>query len=220
MNRNEFNVISGGKKEKLAAKEQLKKIKEEHYRTLYYDSLYSDEQDIAKTVFFGVKYVKLHTVDTTTSYRDVLQFFIEINEISRLMEQLTFAEIMQVFPITKDFDGWKYEAKDYWSTKEYLKEKNFDSKLSSEVDEFLWTYYNLDIINFGVKKTLIADKLLKMEGRQGILESFLDVIDPEKEIHTYTVHKDQGYIYDNTTGKTAKLVEPKKRKPNYLEVLS
>lgn len=215
-----FTVVKGKKEIKQQLYKKRKEHMEECYRQMYYEAqYYSEIPDLKKAAFCGVRYVTLHSIDTSTSHRDAFLFLMEIKDVTTLLETFTYRELIDIFPIRKDFDGWKYEAKDYWSTKEYLKDKDLDSVVGESIDEFLWTYYNSDIMNFGIKRTLIGDKLLKMEGKQGLLEGFLDVIDPKHNVHTYTINHEKGYIYDRETGKTSKLVKPKKKKPKYLNIL-
>lgn len=214
-----FKVINGGLEEKLKKEQKRKDFFIEKYRELFNKYLYYDF-DALKAVHCGIKYAARKNIDTKTTYRDMLLFFSELKDIENLMYSLTYHQIISIFPIRKDFDGWKYEAKDYWSTKEYLSTKDLDSVIGEDVDEFLWTYYNSDIMNFGVKLTLVADKLMMMEGKQGILDGFLEHIDPEGKIHTYTINKECGYIYDRNTGKTQPLKRPKHKKPKHINVVS
>lgn len=207
--------------------EKLKKIREKKksrinklYKELYYrEMFYTDEFDAKKAVFYGVKYAIRTIINTESTEKEVLQFLTDLSDIAAIMSNLTYREMIQIFPIGKDFDGWKYEAKDYWSTKEWLERIDLDSKLGDNVDNFLWFYYNIDIMNFGIKRTLMADKVMKFQTGRGIMEGFLDVIDPKHEIHTYRINREKGYIYDMQTGKTSKLIEPKRKIPPYMRVI-
>lgn len=215
----DVKIIVGGLVSSQEKKTARRLRKEEIYKRMYYESLYSENPDEIKIVLCGVKYQSMKQDGHNTPYRELLQSFLEMQEISRYMETLTYREMVQIFPIRKDFDGWRYEAKDYWSCKEYLSEKNLDAALGTDVDEFLWSYYNDNIMHFGIKKTLVFDRLIRQQGGRGLLEGFLDQIDPKHEIHTYHVHREEGYIYDTVTGKTEPLSKPKKRHPKYLKVL-
>ena len=89
-------------------------------------------------------------------------------------------------------------------------------KYEEDVDLLFWNYYNTEVMNFGVMQTIVCDRLIRMEGKKGFLESFIDEIDKEGKITTYTYHEKEGYMYDNKTGKTFKVQKPKPRKPKYL----
>lgn len=213
-------VLEGGYKDKTEKLKEERKKKEECYRGMYYESLYCEGmQDLKKTVFCGMRYIVFKDINTESSYKDLYLFLLEMNEITHLAEGLTYRELCQIFPVGKDFDGWKYESKDYWSSMEYLSTKDMDSAVGDGIDEFFWNYYNTDIINVGVKKLLVFDRIRRMDGAQGLLEGFLDIVDKKHQVHTYTIHEKEGYIYDQMTGKTSKLVKPKKRKPPYLSVV-
>lgn len=215
-----MEVLKGGIDKTISKKVKRKKIREERFREMYYDSIYySEYPDLKKAALCGVKYAILHVVNTETTYRDMLGFFIEMREITNIISKLTYRDMIQIFPIGKDFDGKKFEAKDYYSTIEWLKDKDIDSVIGEDVDDFLWTYYNSDIMSYGVKQTLCCDKLMRADGKQGMIESFLKEVDPEHKIHTYRINVKEGYIYDNMTGKTQKYRRPKKKCPKYIKVV-
>lgn len=202
---------------------QLKKRKflAEKYRDLYLDYQYGLEHtpDRLKAVYYGVKYICMINLTPETTYHDLLRVFAEIRDINCMISFLSISQVMNLFPITKDYDGKRYEAKDYYSTMEYLENKDLDIPLGDEVEMFFMNYYNGDIISYSIKEFLILDKLLKFEGREGLLEGALRLMDPDGKVDTYTYHKDEGYIYNQRTGKTHKVEKPKKRIPKYLKVI-
>jgi hypothetical protein len=132
---------------------------------------------------------------------------------------MTVNELVNMFPILKEYDGEKYECKDYFSTIQFLETLDWNKPIGQEIHEFLSSYYNNDIINFCVKELLLMDKINKREGRKGIMEQFLEMADPQGKIDVITVHKDEGYIYHKNTGKTEKIRKPRKRKPSYMSVV-
>jgi len=213
-------IIAGGKGKEIEERRKKREFLASHYKNMYYNAaFYGEEHDINKAVLCGVKYVVFSDIDTKTSEREMLLFLSDVNDISSEMSNLTYSEMVELFPIGKYYDGGKWEAKDYWSTIEYLGTKNLGEKIGPDIDDFLWEYYNTDIMNFGVKKALVFDKYLRLQGEAGLIESFLEKFDTGRKVHTYTIHKDEGYIYDNVTGKTSKIVKPRKRKPCYINIV-
>lgn len=212
-----MEVINGKLNEKQNKLLDKKKFLSNKYYDLYNEYLY--EQDIKKAAFYGVKYISHLRVDTETSLQEFLLADISMQDIMYLLEQLTLNDLINMFPIIKEYDGKKYECKDYFSTMDYLKDKDMTIPLGEEIYSFLFEYYNNDIINFAVKQMLIIDKIRKLQNKQGLLEEFIQMADTKHEIHTYTLHKEEGYIYDNVTGKTMKIEKPKKKIPKYLKVV-
>ena len=66
---------------------------------------------------------------------------------------------------------------------------------------------------------LVLDKIRIVEGKSTLMDEFLNMVDPEKKIHTYSYYKDEGFLLDRETGKTMKVTKPKKRKPAFLKVV-
>lgn len=73
------------------------------------------------------------------------------------IEMLTPRQMMDLFPITKDFDGERYGWKDYFFTRKAVEEYGPDRKIDSAID-FLWDYQNDDLARFMVKYLCFAGK--------------------------------------------------------------
>ena len=217
----DLKLINGNKEIEEQKKEEKRNFLRKKYYELYLEYLYgfNDNQSDIKASFYGIKYIATIDLKTKTTYQDFLKIQTDIFDINFLLKKLTIKEIMNIYPIEKSFDGKKYEAKDYYSTMDYLFDKNLDVPIGEELFDLFFSYYNKDVINFSVKQFLVIDRLNKFEYKQGLLEGFLDIVDPGKKINTYTLHKKEGYIYNNKTGKTSKLNKVKKRKPKNLNIL-
>ena len=209
-----FEIINGKKEENLKKKKEIKDFKIKKYKQLY--NKYKNN-DLKKTIFYGIKYLS-HFYPKDESYEELLEAFKEFDYIKVLVSLISYKDFLQLFPIEKTFDGEKFQCKDYFSTIDYLKDKDMESEIKYEedVDLLFWNYYNTEVMNFGVMQTIVCDRLIRMEGKKGFLESFIDEIDKEGKITTYTYHEKEGYMYDNKTGKTFKVQKPKPRKPKYL----
>lgn len=42
------------------------------------------------------------------------------NNVHNMMIGVKIKDFLNIYPIKKDFDGWKYEIKDYYSSKQYI----------------------------------------------------------------------------------------------------
>lgn len=199
-----FEVITGGKPDK------ERKLKEnmEKKRRIYYDSYqkwlygYDGETDRKKAVYYGVMYYSCADLNAMDLHR-LMVGITDCMDIKTEMGNLTYKEMMQMFPILKSYDGEKYECKDYFSTMEYLSNFNLNKEIGDNgVDDFLWEYYNYYLMNFSIKELLMLERIRKLNHQKGIFESFLEVVGLKDKIHTYTLDKDNGIMYDNETGES------------------
>lgn len=215
-----MEVLIGGLKEK---EEKLRK--KQNFLTQKYYDLYLAYQygfdvgvDIKKAVYYGIKYISRINIKDA-DYRTCLKIQCEIADINNMIAIITYDDMINMFPICKWFEGKKFEGKDYFSTKEFLETVRTDESIGSGVDEFFLNYYNTDIINFSVKSWLVYDRLMRFENKPGLLEGFLDIVDPEHKIQTFTYHEKEGYIYNKNTGRTQKVQKPKRRIPKYIKIV-
>lgn len=204
-----FKVISSPPKETLAEK---RKRMNKHYRRCFDNAC--DKLNIRQMVFFGVRFLK--TVDLKEldyeETRDVFSLFCAIDD---LIEKLSFYTIINIFPIRKDFDGARWEAKDYFSTMDYLKDKDL-SKMILEygIDDFFWNYYNQDIMSYCVQKYMVVDRLRRFEGKEGMIEGFA------RRRGVNMLHKFQEGVFIDEKGNVYKEQKPKRKVPPYLKPLN
>ena len=62
-----------------------------------------------------------------------------------LISTLTYKEFMNIYPVAKEYDGDKYGFKDYWSTMEYLKDKDLDNRIGDNAMDLLLNYWSEEI---------------------------------------------------------------------------
>jgi hypothetical protein len=130
------------------------------------------------------------------------------------MSNLTPNEFINIFPITKDYDGNRWQSKDYFYTMDYIRQMNSNEPIGEKINEFLWEYHNWNISMFVVNMMSIASDLRRLDTGKGIMEEFCD----ENNIKTYTLHtNNQGkqFLIDNETGKKTKV----KRSAKHLKVI-
>ncbi|PEH48931.1 hypothetical protein [Enterococcus faecium] len=97
----------------------------------------------------------------------------EIFQIIELIEALTPREFMQIFPLAKDYDGQRWETKDYFYTMDYLEMLGMDEPIGENVFEFLMEYWNTDVMLFTLKATSGLSAVYEEQTGIGIFEEFL-----------------------------------------------
>lgn len=172
---------------------------------------------IQKLVFYGVKYVVTNSDREDTTREQAERDFQLISIIKSLVGLLEPSEFVEMFPITKDYDGDKYQTKDYFYTRDYINTLDSNVPIGEKEDPlmFLWEYTNKDIENFNIKSMLALSKLRQIDGHPSIANEWADMND----IKTHTMHtgaNGQEFFIDDTTGKTVKV---KKKRPGYLRLV-
>ena len=79
---------------------------------------------------------------------------------------------MNIFPITKDYDGHKYAMKDYFYAMDKCKEHGLDKPIGNSF-EFLWDYHNVCIGGFVVNyMSTLSDATRELTG-QSLMQTYL-----------------------------------------------
>lgn len=193
------------------------------YKSLYENAFYrkidefkekQDWQLSNQIVFYGVKYLNLIREDCNT--REKLEAWLRFSGIIKsMMGLITPTELIQIFPITKDFDGSRWECKDYFYTMEKLREHGLDEPIGEAIEELLWDYMNPHTRNFTVNILSIVDDLRRLDGEKGMFEEFAE----QNGITMYRKYKDQKgreYMVNGDTGETCRIT---KKKPRYLRAV-
>ena len=133
-------------------------------------------KDTEKAIFWGVKYLAFYNNWKELSLADLEIILNEFDYIEKLISRITFNEFIQLFPIIKEYDGYRYECKDYFSTMDYLKTVELDQVIGENTAELLDNYYNNEIINFLVHRYCTFDEILKKQGQPTLIEGFLKMV--------------------------------------------
>lgn len=186
----------------------------EHYERaiirMFEKDIYSllEKDNLIKYIFLNVrKFVKERHENKGKTYEQLenrLKFMFALTD---LIGRLTPVEIMQMFPIPKEYDGEKCGVKDYFSTIEEVSKYPKDKPIGDKITEFLMEYYNWDIMEFEVLKLCTISDMRKMEGQMGVMEEFFEL----NGIHTQTFYQDGDYMVDTETGEQFKIKKPKNR---------
>lgn len=161
---------------------------------------------IKKAIFYGVKMI--NTMKDEILDEDLIYNFKLINSIIDMMSTITPKEFINIFPIKKDYKGYKFDTKDYFYTIDYLKILELDTPIGDKILDFLWEYVNDDIHEFVVKMLLTMSHLRQMEGKPSIMEEFASMMGI-KTYKVYTDDKGRKFLYDSETGKTMPIKEQK-----------
>lgn len=146
---------------------------------------------------------KLNEILEEIKTKELLKYKLDIMDIKNLISKISYREFITIFPIIKEYNGAKFECKDYFCVMDYLSNINLDDKINlDDMNEFFWAYYNNDIMMFVVNEMSCVDSLLIMNGKKSLMDSFLEEIDPDNTIHTYTYNEKHNYMQDNVTGET------------------
>lgn len=152
------------------------------------------EIHISKILFYGVRYIRYFDFKNA-SYNDILEALKIIDFINNLISRMSFYSLINIFPITKEYNGKKFECKDYFSTIEYLQDKQLDKLIGEySLDDFLCNYYNLDIIYYNVNCFMIYDRFAKLNGQKTLMELFSE----QFNIPTYLKVDENTMINKNT----------------------
>lgn len=210
-----FEVIEGTKKEAINKHDLYYKA---YCRVL--DSYKNNpDQDtkplMKKLIVLGVKVINSKKEPETLTPEDV-EFYFEYTEIIKaFMANLTPGEFVNLFPITKDYQGHRWQAKDYFYTREYIKQLQQDKPIGEEINNFLWEYTNMEVSIFMDYSMGYMSDLRRLEGLPSIAEEWAE----ENGIKTYTMHTDskgKQYLYDADTGKSIKVRKPR---PKHLKLV-
>lgn len=124
-----------------------------------------------QVIFYGVKLI--NEMPKAKTYDDELAIFQTISALKDLIKQLTPNEFMNMFPVEKDFKGYKYEMKDYYSSMEYVNTLDLNKPLGDNVLMLLGEYMNRDIHSFFVKSVINLSHLRQYDGHLDMFEEFM-----------------------------------------------
>ncbi len=168
------------------------------------------KENIKKIVIYGVKYTNTHCLVGVAE-----TFYNLVIEIHDFIGFLTPNEFMNIFPVEKEYNGHKYECKDYFYTMEYLntlerdkpiKDQNIDN---GSVIGFLWEYHNWEVRRFTVALTTAIERMQMVQGLPTMFDSL--------GIETQTLYESNGSQFLlNANGRTTALRKPL---PKYLRQL-
>lgn len=212
-----LSLVMGGKTESVN--------KYSLYKRVYHDSIIKANRHFEKTqefskdhikkiVFAGVKMINASSSEPS-DYDSLIERYQNVMLIENAIGSLTPLEFKTLFPLAKEFDGKRYEMKDYFYSIEQIKEFGENRLISDNVMEFLWDYHCWEVNIFLSEVMCIISGLRRHEGKKGIAEQFFE----DAGVPTYSMTETNGkkFIVNNQTGEMTRYKKPI---PRGMKVLS
>lgn len=227
MNKNKkFTIIRCDNSESEGRKKRKEWLKQRRLELLYKNAraymvkfLENDmnvEKDfIKKMVYYNTTFLAMNrtaeisTAKTVSDIDRVINwFFMTIHAIG----MLTIDELIEIFPIGKQYNGKKYGMKDYFYAKEQIskiqKEQTLNT-LGGEIIDVLPNLNNDTLITLSVGFVMASNIKRKMEGKMDIMEECFGL----KPVKIFTDERNRLVMHDTEKNTLTVL---KKKRPRYL----
>lgn len=170
------------------------------------------QEDLMKIAFSGIKYVnsvreirrenERNGTGCQQTPEESQAVFQLMDAIFTVIGYIKLKNLIITFPITKDFNGHKYECKDYFFTMDVLSKMDMDKPIGRDnIVDLLWDYENDDLREAYVEFMCSMSAIYRSQTGKGIAEKFCE----DNGIGTYSINNETGIIRDNQTGHTMKL---------------
>lgn len=180
------------------------------------------QDELMKVALCGVKYIKCvadierENQRLDASYNTPFAIkeagFNMIDVLFGIIGRIKLKNLIKIFPIDKDYDGAKWECKDYFFTMDVLREKGLDNAIGRDgVFDLLWDYENRELR----KVTVFYMSCMSAMYQRQTGVSFMDKFCEDNNIDSYSVDRENGIIVNNQTGKIAKL----SNKPSFMQIV-
>lgn len=158
----------------ISYKEARATVIHELKRICYMNNFYyyadPDMINIERLVYYGIRYLGVHkyvfnplTIEVDFGYYEL---------VLAAVHKLTPRQLMQIFPINKEYDGHKFESKDYFTTMaEPVANNGLDEPIKDPFS-FLFDYFNSDTRLFLVRLTSIISEIDQLKGNGDPLMNF------------------------------------------------
>lgn len=169
----------------------------------------TDRDSLMRLVFYGIKYINASS-RRGKDYQGLKSRFDFICLLKNTMGLFTPADLLKMFPVDKQYDGQRYEMKDYFFTMKKLNEHGINKPMGEDVTEVLWDYMNFSISRFECECMGVMSDILRCEGKPGVIEEFF----AGQGVQMSTMHKDskgRTYLTDGARGKTTRVFKKKPR---------
>lgn len=162
---------------------------------------YDGTVNTARRLIFNTVKFFIH-VDIDLYDRADLENLFNMNDaLSKVIAKITPADLMTIFPISKTYDGDRYQMKDYFSAMEAVNAHGLHEpfKTANEARELLWEYWNRDIVLYQVKLMSIISALNQMETGESLMERFFrEQVGIDVGCRKYTDQNGNSYIVDGS----------------------
>ena len=223
MDKSNFTVIKG-KNIKVTSTKQKWELYKNAYDNLMvrcFEKKKDENKDenisdtFAKMFFYGTRYITLKYQANQKSmfeprvlnYDELRKDFAFVEFMYQVLDHLTLKQVIQMFPIDKEYDGKRYGCKDYFYSMEHLKGIDSDDLLCNQftsIDDFTWIYWNRDIFDLEIVLMEIASDIRRFEGKKSIAEEWTE----KQGLEFYTISTDG--TMKNSKGEKIGKVKPSK----------
>ncbi|MDD3305564.1 MAG: hypothetical protein PHO29_00495 [Acetobacterium sp.] len=171
-----------------------------------------------RIIFYTVKYLSIINIKSMS--RESLEGLLVFDQmLLNTICELTPAELLTIFPVTKSYDGKRYECKDYFSTMEALQAHGLYEPIRSPetASSLLWGYMNPTVMMYQVHCMSVVSEIHAMDTGKGLMEQFFE----DQGVKVETFRK-----YENDTGQTFMIGEDgrsfpvKKPVPRHLKLVN
>lgn len=135
---------------------------------------------------------------------EVYSLFRNMQLVNNLIGEYTPKELVNLFPIDKDYSGgdcWK----DYFYCTDYIKKFGIDRKIGDSAIEFLMEYQNMDISLYILAVMRVVSAISLIENGT---DPFIEAME-EMGVHPKTMYKEGNEMVDSETGERYKIAKPK-----------
>lgn len=206
MDKSNFTIIKG-KNIKVTSSKKKWELYKNAYDNLMVRSFEKKENDnkdenisdtFAKMFFYGTKYITLKyqankknmfEPRVLKNYDELRKDFAFVEFMYQVLEHLTLKQVMQMFPIDKEYNGKRDGCKDYFYSTEHLQGIDSDDLLCNQftdINDFTWIYWNRDIFDLEIVLMEIASDIRRFEGKKSIAEEWTE----KQGLEAYTIFTD------------------------------
>jgi hypothetical protein len=174
------------------------------------------KEKMKQYIFLGVKVAimeqkpKVPGMDYVTARIKLFEY------LQELMSTLTPAELFTIFPLKKEYDGKKWQTKDYFYSMQSLEEFGLDTRIGDSIQDVLWEYWNDDIRQFVVGRMSVYDDLQRLRGEPTIAQQWAD----EVGLTTYQLqtdpHSGKRFMLEPKSGRCFRFY---RKKPRHMQLL-
>ena len=116
-----------------------------------------------KLVFAGVKHA-VHSMDHFWESAESASCRLNVLCLTRgILSLMTPAELIQLFPVKKTYNGERYGVKDFFYTMNVLNAHGMDTPMGNAVMDILWDYVNPTIRMFVLANTRVVNDLYRIQ---------------------------------------------------------
>ncbi len=111
--------------------------------------------------------------------------------------------LIKIFPVEKDYDGYKWECKDYFYTMDVLREKGLDNAVGREaVFDLMWDYQNRELREATVFYMDCLGAMYQQKTGIDMIEKYFG----DLGVPSYVFDNENGMMFNNETGEGTKVI--------------